>query len=184
MAQPSEGESITCIINIIISSMPDSWTVYAIKEQDSPYWSFSDDKCTRLQVYGPEMGGYDYYKISNGAKMYVSTDYFSNESRIFWVASNKFDPKWTLANAIKNRLNITPVKFPRKIWSTDDYIVYGEEECAVVLRENEYKSKNTPEGANSGEPIVKAKGGSWPSWADDIKNGLMQFNERDCSQSK
>jgi len=161
-------------IRIITSVMPAEWEVYKIDYNNKPYWSFSDDKCVRLQVYGPRMGGYDYYNIQGDEKRHITRWYYTNESRSIWITPVDFSPNWTISNRIKNRFSKTPVPYPERIYSINGFTIYGEGGFDVVLKQNEDKAKTSPPGTTRAEPVDVGKGGSWPTWIDDIKEGLRK----------
>jgi len=160
------------VISKIVSTMPPTWKVYDINYDVKPYWSFSENQATRIQVYGPIMNGYDYYDTDSGVKKHITRWLFSNESRLLWIVTDDFDPQWTVSNRIKNRLSKTPVSYPIKISNMNGIHVYGEDKCSVVLPENQQKLKTSPLGTNLAEPIPQKHGGSWPTWIEDVRKGL------------
>lgn len=162
----------------INSSLPKDWNVFSVEADVNPRiastspfrWSFSDDKCWLIKVFGPNMSGTKYYD-KNG--IFLGQRKISNESIFIWVGDDKFDPKLTLWNRIKNRFSIVPDKIPMKIFEYRGFTVYAKE-GGITLPENEYLEKTSIPGTYKGEYLDFEKGRSWPTWAEDLKKKLEE----------
>lgn len=179
LAASNDSVSIQEVINAITVAMPAEWEIYKIDYNNKPYWSFSNDKCVLLVIYGPRMGGADYYHYDVQERKrgdYIGRAYSTNESRSIWIAVEDFNPDWTISNRLKNRLSKTPVPYPEKISIINGLTIYGEGRFNVVLKQNEDIANKSPPGANFAEPVRVEEGGSWPTWIEDIRKGLIAIN--------
>ncbi len=170
--------SIQEVLNVINTVMPSEWKIHKIDYENKPYWSFSNDKCVLLEVYGQRMAGADHYDTRGEKKVFITRRYVSNESRSIWITTENFNPDWTILNRLKNRLNKTPVPYPEKLAVINGLTIYGEDRFNVVLKKNEDIAKDSPPGANRAEPVKIENGGSWPTWIEDIRKGLSAINRQ------
>ncbi len=172
----AESHIFNEIRNSINLSLPDSWKELSVKNDIHPRWSFSEDKCNLIKIFGPNMSGRKYYD-KNGK--FLGERRIYNESIFIWVGDKKFDPELTLFNRIKNRLSIVPEEIPEKIFEYQGYKVYAEEDI-VVLPENEYLRESSIPGTYKGEYWDFEKGRSWPAWAGDLLKKLEEhFSSKD-----
>jgi hypothetical protein len=168
-SSPHSGEinKYEKIIDQIRYALPNNWKIHKIDYNNHPHWSFSNDTCVLIEAYGPQMGGWIHYD----GKGNTTKVYFKNEARSIWLVPDTFDPQWTISNRIKNRLNKTPISYPKKVTELKRVTVYGDI-CYVVLKINERKFNETPKGYIGAEPFSPENGGSWPTWIEDIRKSI------------
>jgi hypothetical protein len=161
------------IIEIISNSLPKDWKIFSINESVKPAWSFSDDRCKLLIVYGPKMSGYTYYDNKNHK---IKSIRYKNEAKSIWIVPKNFDPKWTLKNRVKNRFRKTPVKYPNKIIKLNEVTVWG---CESKIIKPEYLeiSKKSPKGTKLAVGLETEDGGSWNTWIEDLRKNLRTVSK-------
>jgi hypothetical protein len=158
------------ILIAINSSLPDRWKELPVEYDIHPRWSFSEDKCCLIKMFGPNMSGRKYYD-KNG--MFLGERRIYNELISIWVGDESFDPELTLLNRIKNRLSIVPEEIPAKIFEYQGYKVYAGE-GGITLPENEHLANSSFPGTYKSEHWAYDNGISWPTWADDLKKALEE----------
>jgi hypothetical protein len=57
----AEDQALENIVKVIRSALPKDWKVLSVESGNIPDWSFSDDKCWIVKVYGTNMSGYKYF---------------------------------------------------------------------------------------------------------------------------
>lgn len=167
----AEDQIFDNIIQAITSALPKEWKVLSVEPNNTPDWSFSDDKCWIVKVYGPMMSGYKYFNEDGD---YIGERKIFNEAILLWIAGHNFNPKLSWINRIKNRFNIAPKKLPKEISNINGYTIYGRSEF-IVLPENIKLFKTSPEGTNSAMPI-ELPNISWPEWYEELKENFQQIS--------
>lgn len=156
------------IISTLKKSLPSNWQVHEVISDSKPRWSFSDDRCVLVKLYGTSMRGYKYYGKQGE---YIGQKLIFNEAIMIWVGADKFDPELSIVNRFLNIFKIVPKKIPTVIFEADGYTVYGLE-GTIVLPENDAAYKTSPKGTHRGVPLDFINGRSWISWKNDIQRSL------------
>lgn len=156
------------IISTLKKSLPSNWQVHEVISDSKPRWSFSDDRCVLVKLYGTNMRGYKYYGKQGE---YIGQKLIFNEAIMIWVGTDKFDPELSIVNRFMNIFKIVPKKLPDVIFEADGYTVYGLE-GTIVLPENDAAYKTSPKGTHRGVPLDFINGRSWISWKNDIQRSL------------
>ena len=163
------------ILSTLKKSLPSNWQVHEVISDSKPRWSFSDDRCVLVKLYGTNMRGYKYYGKQGE---YIGQKLIFNEAIMIWVGTDKFDPELSIVNRFMNIFKIVPKKLPDVIFEADGYTVYGLE-GTIVLPENDAAYKTSPKGTHRGVPLDFINGRSWMSWKEDIQRSL----EKNTSQT-
>ena len=96
------------IISTLKKSLPSNWQVHEVISDSKPRWSFSDDRCVLVKLYGTNMRGYKYYGKQGE---YIGQKLIFNEAIMIWVGTDKFDPELSIVNRFMNIFKIVPKKF-------------------------------------------------------------------------
>lgn len=158
------------ITKSLTEALPASWKILSVVPDVIPDWSFTDDKCTQIIVYGQSKSGYEYYGLSGNR---IGERRIFNEAIMLWVGDKNFNPNTSTINRIKNKLNKVPKNLPELLYQIRGYSIYARTDT-VVLPENETSFKTSPEGTNSAVPIDFEKGRTWPSWQEDMLRKLKE----------
>jgi len=167
----AESEIFNKINLAINSSLPEKWNVLSVEYNIVPQWSFSEDKCWLIKVFGPNMSGRKYYD-ENGR--FIGEKKIYNESIFIWVGDEDFNPELSLLNRIKNCFSIVPQEIPIKIFEYSGFTIYAKEGL-ITLPDNEQFEKNLIQGTHSSKYWEFENRRSWSTWADDLENNLEEY---------
>jgi hypothetical protein len=156
------------ITHAVECCLPTDWKVLSVERDTVPRWSFSEDKCWLIKVFGPKMSGRRYYN-KNG--QFIGERRIYNEAIFIWIGDQHFDPRLSFLNRIKNRLSIVPQEMPKKIFQYAGFKVYAKEDL-VVLPNNEPLWRHGMPGEHFSGYWDFEAGRSWPTWADDLEREL------------
>jgi hypothetical protein len=153
------------------NSLPNNWKMLSVERAEKLDWVFiSNYNGLELKVYGPETGCQEYYDAQKRTK----TECISNEGRVIWIMSDKFNPNWSFLNLTFGEFNLMPIDFPAKIFSGDHTKVFAKE-TIIILPENREMANNTPKGYIGGRGIkMPINGGSWPDWENSLRKSFSR----------
>jgi hypothetical protein len=147
---------------------PPGWQIH-FDPQARPPWTRSDERCLKLEFYGPALGGYKYMDVSGHV---IAERRFAHEAVVVWVTPKGFYTGW---NPVTRLLNWFapwgPVEFPKTIGDYNGVHVYAQESYFYLHKEWRDPS---PTGTVTAIFCPPEGGRTWRTWEAVFRKALKR----------